>query len=407
LLLYETFMIQGKKILIGISGSIAAYKSIFLVRLFVKAGAEVKVIMTPAAKDFVSPLTLSTLSKNQVLIELADETTWANHVMLGRWADVMLIAPASCNTLAKMATGLCDNLLLAAYLSATCPVTVVPAMDEDMWQHPSTKKNIAALEAAGNYIITVNKGELASGLYGEGRMAEPGEIVKIVAERFFRGNELSGKKAIVTAGPTYEPIDPVRFIGNHSSGKMGIAIAEALYEAGAEVELVLGPVERSTAYKGITVTKLSSASEMYEQVTSKFTGCTIAVMAAAVADYSIKDVSPVKIKKSSDELQLDLVKTRDILKTLGELKSSNQMLVGFALETNNERDNALQKLRTKNADLIVLNSLQDAAAGFGKDTNKVTIFDKDENCHAYEAKSKQLVAKDIVDLIIQKLHAKA
>jgi phosphopantothenoylcysteine decarboxylase / phosphopantothenate---cysteine ligase len=400
-------MIQGKKILIGISGSIAAYKSIILVRLFVKAGAEVKVIMTPAAKDFVSPLTLSTLSKNPVLIELADESTWANHVMLGRWADVMLIAPASCNTMAKMAAGICDNLLLAAYLSATCPVVVAPAMDEDMWHHTSTQKNIDRLQQAGNTVLTVNSGELASGLYGEGRMAEPEEIVNYVAEKFFRADTLRNKKAIVTAGPTYEAIDPVRFIGNYSSGKMGIAIAEALFEAGAEVELILGPVEAKPAYAGIVVKKVTTAMQMYDTTLLAFKDADIAVMAAAVADYTIQDVSSIKIKKSNEDLKLELVKTKDILRSMGEIKRAVQLLVGFALETNNEIDNALQKLRSKNADMIVLNSLQDAAAGFGKDTNKVTIFDRGENCFIYEAKSKQLVAKDIVDLIIQKIHAKA
>jgi phosphopantothenoylcysteine decarboxylase/phosphopantothenate--cysteine ligase len=400
-------MLQGKKILLGITGSIAAYKAIYLVRLLVKGGAEVKVIMTPASKEFVSPLTLTTLSKNKVLIDLADEDTWANHVMLGRWADVMLIAPASCNTLAKMSAGLCDNLLLAAYLSCTCPVVVAPAMDEDMWHHSSTKNNLKTLETAGNSVISVGSGELASGLFGEGRIAQPEEIITYLAEHFFRGNLLKHKKVLITAGPTFEAIDPVRFIGNHSSGKMGIALAEEIYSHGADVELVLGPVERTVNYKGIKVTKVTTADDMYKACSSIFPSCHIGVMAAAVADYSAKEISSTKIKKSTDNLTLELVKTKDILKALGEIKKDDQMLIGFALETNNERANALQKLVSKNADLIVLNSLNDAGAGFQKDTNKVTIFDRDEHAYEFEAKSKKLVAKDIVELIIKKLHAKA
>lgn len=395
-------MLTGKKILLGITGSIAAYKAVLLVRLFVKAGADVKVILTPTAKDFVSPLTLSTLSKNKVLINLADEDTWANHVALGRWADVMLIAPLSCNSLAKMASGLCDNLLLAAYLSATCPVVVAPAMDEDMWKHQAIQNNLNHLKASGNTIISVNTGELASGLYGEGRMAEPEAIVTFIEEHFFRLNTFTGLKALVTAGPTYEPIDPVRFIGNYSSGKMGYALAEELYLQGADVSLVTGPSSLSINYKGINVHKVKTAAEMYEACTVMFPQANIAIMAAAVADYSVPDVATEKIKKSEDSLNLHLVKTRDILKRLGELKQKNQFLVGFALETINEKDNALKKLRNKNADLIVLNSLKDEAAGFGKATNKVTIFDREENEFTYEAKSKTLVAKDIVELIYKK-----
>ena len=395
-------MLTGKKILLGITGSIAAYKAVLLVRLFVKAGADVKVILTPAAKDFVSPLTLSTLSKNQVLINLADEDTWANHVALGRWADVMLIAPLSCNSLAKMASGLCDNLLLAAYLSATCPVVVAPAMDEDMWKHQAIQNNLNHLKAAGNSIISVNTGELASGLFGEGRMAEPEAIVTFIEEQYFRLNTFKGVKALVTAGPTYEPIDPVRFIGNHSSGKMGYALAEELYLQGADVKLVTGPSSLSINYKGINVHKVKTAAEMYEACTVMFPQVDVAIMAAAVADYSVPDVATEKIKKDEAGLNLDLVKTRDILKKLGEMKNEKQYLVGFALETFNEKNNALKKLRNKNADLIVLNSLKDEAAGFGKPTNKVTIFDKEENEYTYEAKSKTLVAKDIVELIYKK-----
>jgi phosphopantothenoylcysteine decarboxylase / phosphopantothenate---cysteine ligase len=400
-------MLQGKRILLGITGSIAAYKSILLVRLLVTAGAEVKVVMTPAAKDFVTSLTLATLSKNKVLIQLADEDMWANHVMLGRWADVMLIAPLSCNTMAKMATGMCDNLLLATYLSATCPIVVAPAMDEDMWRHQATKKNIEVLESFGNKVISVTKGELASGLYGEGRMAEPQEIVTYLEENFFRGKELAGKRALVTAGPTYEAIDPVRFIGNHSSGKMGVAIAESLYSCGAEVKLVHGPIKISTAFRGIQATKVTTAQEMFDACMSNFAAADIAVMTAAVADYKPSTIATQKIKKAEEAFELTLVKTKDILKSLGGIKQDSQLLVGFALETNNEKENALKKLKDKNADLIVLNSMNDSEAGFGKETNKVTIFDKDMTEHRYEAKSKKLVAEDIVELIIKKLHDKA
>ncbi|MCW3106097.1 MAG: coaBC [Segetibacter sp.] len=404
---YFNFMISGKKILLGITGSIAAYKAVYLVRLLVIAGAEVRVIITPAAKDFVSALTLVTLSKNKVLCELADEETWANHVMLGRWADVMLIAPLSCNTLSKMANGLCDNLLLAAYLSATCPVVVAPAMDEDMWLHPATKKNIQTLQGFGHSIISVIKGELASGLFGEGRMAEPNDIITFLIENYFKENDLKGKHVLITAGPTYEAIDPVRFIGNHSSGKMGIALAEAFYEKGAEVQLICGPVNIEVLYKGIQITRVTSAKEMFNATETLFPASDIIVMAAAVADYTPKVIASEKIKKSEEEFHLELMKTKDILKSLGSLKNDKQFLVGFALETENEHKNALNKLSTKNADLIVLNSLKDASAGFGKDTNKVTIFDKAQNAYAFEAKSKKLVAKDIVDLIIKKLNEKA
>jgi phosphopantothenoylcysteine decarboxylase/phosphopantothenate--cysteine ligase len=400
-------MLHGKKILLGITGSIAAYKSVLIVRLLVVAGAEVRVIMTPAAKDFVSSLTLATLSKNKVLSEMADEDTWSNHVMLGRWADVMLIAPVSCNSLAKMANGVCDNLLLAAYLSATCPVVVAPAMDEDMWRHPASKTNIAKLEGFGNSVILVGKGELASGLYGEGRMAEPDNIVRYVSENCFRNDNLRGKNVLVTAGPTYEAIDPVRFIGNHSSGKMGVALAEAFYERGANVRLICGPVNIEVAYHGIAITRVISALNMHAAVEAHFPTCNIAVMAAAVADYTPTTTSKEKIKKSEEQLNIQLTKTKDILKSLGTMKTNTQFLVGFALETEKEQENALKKLSSKNADLIVLNSLKDAAAGFGKDTNKVTIFDTVGNAFAFEAKSKKLVAIDIVDLIIKKLNEKA
>ncbi len=400
-------MLQGKKILLGITGSIAAYKSIFLVRALVTKGADVRIVITPSAKDFVSSITLATLSKNKVLIQLADEDTWANHVMLGRWADVMLIAPLSCNSLAKMAHGVCDNLLLACYLSATCPVVVAPAMDEDMWHHPTAKKNIELLKTFGNSVIPVAKGELASGLFGEGRMAEPEEIVTYLEERYFRKNDLIGKKALVTAGPTYEAIDPVRFIGNHSSGKMGIALAEALYMHGAEVELVCGAINTTIIYRGINVTHVTTAEEMYSACVSYFPASDIAIMTAAVADYKPAIAARQKIKKTEDSFKLELIKTKDILKALGSLKKDKQLLVGFALETNNEKENALKKLKEKNADMIVLNSMNDAEAGFGKETNKVTIFDKAMIEYSFEVKSKKLVAKDIVDLLIKKVNDEA
>ena len=392
-------MLKGKKILVGITGSIAAYKAIYLIRLLVKAGAEVKVVMTPSAKDFVSTLTLSTLSKNPVLVDLFDEESWSNHVMLGRWADIMIIAPLSCNTLAKMAHGLCDNLLLAVYLSATCPIAVAPAMDEDMWHHVATKENLKKIGSFGNKIIPVEKGELASGLYGDGRMAEPETIVRFLEDNFFLTNELSGKKAFVSAGPTYEPIDPVRFIGNHSSGKMGVAIANELYNRGAEVILVAGPnVEAPNVMK---VVRVNTAEEMYDACTKAFKNSDIGVMAAAVADYTPAKAQKEKIKKNGKEILLELKQTKDILKTLGGQKNGKQVLVGFALETTDEINNALEKLKKKNADLIVLNSLNEKNAVFGSDTNKVTIFEKGGKEFQFEAKSKQAVAKDIVDTLIQ------
>jgi len=394
-------MLAGKKILLAITGSIAAYKSIYLVRLLVKAGAEVKVIMTPAAKDFVSSLTLSTLSRNPVLTDLFDEQSWSNHVMLGRWADVMIIAPLSCNTMAKIANGQCDNLLLATYLSATCPVVMAPAMDEDMWHHPATKANLAKIESFGNKLIPVEKGDLASGLHGEGRMAEPETILNYIGENFFLTRQLTGKKAIVTAGPTYEPIDPVRFIGNHSSGKMGVAIAKELYNRGAEVTLILGPATEEFSLSGISLKRVTTADEMYNACTAIFEGTDIAIMAAAVADYSPATVAAEKIKKSDDDLTIGLLKTKDILKSLGEKKRHGQIVVGFALETTNEKENALGKLKRKNADMIVLNSLKDAGAGFGHNTNTITIFDKSGKEFSFDNKSKTAVAKDIIDTMIQ------
>ncbi len=397
-------MLKDKKILLGITGSIAAYKSILLVRYLIKAGAEVKIILTPAAKDFVAPLTLSTLSKNPVLIELFEENSWANHVMLGRWADIMLIAPLSCNTLAKMGNGFCDNLLLATYLSATCPVIVAPAMDEDMWHHTSTQSNLNKLESAGTVIIPVEKGELASGLVGDGRMSEPETIIDFIDKNFFSVKDLDGKKVLVTAGPTYEPIDPVRFIGNHSSGKMGLAISEELAERGAEVDLILGPSSLEITRKDIKVHRVTSAADMYDACISRFEGCDVAVMSAAVADYSPLIVSSEKIKKKTGTLTLELTRTKDILYTLGQKKRRGQVLVGFALESHNEKEYAREKLSVKNADIVVLNSLNDEGAGFGYDTNKITIFEKDGNEISFERKVKKQVATDIVDRIVKMLY---
>ena len=399
-------MFQDKKILLAITGSIAAYKSILLVRLLVKAGAEVKVVMTPAAKDFVSPLTLSTLSKSPVVSDLFSNESWSNHVMLGRWADVMVIAPLSCNTLAKMAHGLCDNMLLATYLSATCPVVLAPAMDEDMWHHPTTKSNLQKLESFGNKIIPVEKGELASGLYGDGRMAEPETILSFIEESFFLKKDLIGKKALVTAGPTFEPIDPVRFIGNHSSGKMGVAICQELARRGAEVHLILGPSSIQVEQENIHLHKVQTAEQMYQTSVKLFPEADITIMSAAVADYTPVNAHPDKIKKSSETLTVELTKTKDILKSLGEKKYNGQILVGFALETMNEKEYALTKLKTKNADMIVLNSLNDEGAGFGYDTNKITIFEKSGKEILYDRKPKQQVAKDIVDRIVNMLYAR-
>jgi len=384
---------------LGITGSIAAYKSIYLVRHLVKAGADVRVILTPSACDFVSKLTLSTLSKNIVLVDMFDEESWANHVMLGRWADIMIVAPLSCNTLAKMANGQCDNLLLAVYLSATCPVIVAPAMDEDMWHHPSSKLNLDKLNTYGNKIIPVERGDLASGLTGDGRMAEPETIIEFIRNNFFLPDKLKGKKALVTAGPTYEPIDPVRFIGNHSSGKMGIAIAEELSKRGALVTLILGPTQLKVNEAGMNVIHVKTAEEMYNACQKNFVVADLTIMAAAIADYSPVTVSANKIKKSSDEMIVELKKTKDILKSLGEIKKANQVLVGFALETTNEKNYALNKLVSKNADMIVLNSLNDPGAGFGVDTNKITIFDKSGQEFNFDTLAKTDVAKNIIDTV--------
>lgn len=391
-------ILENKKILLGVTGSIAAYKSVFLVRLLVKSGAEVKVIMTKSATDFVSPLTFSTLSKNPVAIDLFEKNVWQNHVELARWADLFIIAPASANTIAKMANGLCDNMLLATYLSAACDVWIAPAMDEEMWHHPATQNNLDLLAKHGHKLIPVESGELASGIIGDGRMAEPESIVEMIKEFFTQHHSLQQKRVLITAGPTYENIDPVRFIGNHSSGKMGIAIAEEMSSRGADVILVLGPSDE-TVNPSIHTLRVTSAKEMYEKVMYHFDSSDYIIMAAAVADYRPKIQEVKKIKKKDEHLTIELVKTPDILLECGKRKKGNQTLVGFALETNNEVAFAKKKLTEKNADFIVLNSLNEAGAGFGHTTNKITIFGKDESEISYPLKSKKDVAKDIVNRI--------
>jgi len=399
-------MLQGKKILLGVTGSIAAYKAALLVRLLVKEGAQVKVLMTPAATEFITPLTLSTLSKQEVGVTISEHGSWSNHVMLGRWADVMLIAPASANTMAKMANGITDNLLLAVYLSATCPVLFAPAMDEDMWFHPATRANVAKLISYGHQQIPIQKGELASGLFGEGRMAEPEAIIAYLHDFFTKGNKpLAGKTALVSAGPTQEPLDPVRFISNHSSGKMGIALAEALAEAGANVQLVLGPTHLSTQHNGVVTTRVVTAADMFSSCMELSPKADIIVMAAAVADYRPKNVADKKMKKKDDELNIELEKTKDIARTLGSQKKNGQLLIGFSLETNNEREFALKKLQDKNLDMVVLNSLNDAGAGFNYDTNKVLLLSRNGKEQALPLQSKQEVARNIVLAIIDLQHA--
>jgi phosphopantothenoylcysteine decarboxylase/phosphopantothenate--cysteine ligase len=396
-------MLQGKNIVLGVCGSIAAYKSALLVRVLIKAGANVQVVMTPDAINFITPLTLSTLSKNPVLYDYFKPETgeWHNHVELGLWANIMVIAPASANTLAKMANGLVDNLLTAVYLSAKCPVYFAPAMDLDMWQHEATKNNVATLQSFGNILIAPGNGELASGLHGEGRMAEPDEIVSFLATDIKKKLPLAGKKALVTAGPTYEAIDPVRFIGNHSSGKMGFALADQLALLGADVTLVSGPSSQVSKQKSIIRIDVTSAAEMLNTCEQYFNAANICIMSAAVADYTPVNVASQKIKKQSDDLHLALKKTTDILKTLGSHKRDDQILVGFALETNNEEQNAIEKLKKKNLDLIVLNSLNDTGAGFQTDTNKITIIDRMLQKTTYTLKSKTETAQDICHKIME------
>jgi phosphopantothenoylcysteine decarboxylase/phosphopantothenate--cysteine ligase len=402
-------MLRGKKIILGVSASIASYKSAFLVRLLVKEGAEVKVIMTPAAHDFITPLTLSTLSHNPVLTEftLGKTGEWNNHVELGLWADLILIAPASANTLSKMASGLCDNLLLAVYLSARCQVYFAPAMDLDMYKHSSTLENLNKLKSRGNILLKPGTGELASGLSGEGRMAEPAEILELVTQNLLQKAPFHSMKALVTAGPTHEAIDPVRFIGNHSSGKMGFAIAEELADRGAVVCLVCGPNALKSTHPLIKRIDVVSAEEMYQACLREFSSCQVAVLAAAVADYRPKEVADHKIKKKGEEVPLlELEQTRDILAELGRMKSDKQVLVGFALETDAELENAKAKLFKKNLDFIVLNSLRDAGAGFGTDTNKITIIDRNNKTTPFELKDKQEAAKDITDALLAFVNSK-
>lgn len=396
--------LKNKKILLGVSGSIAAYKSALLTRLLVKEGAEVKVIMTAAAKDFITPLTLSTLSKNPVLSSFTSGQNgeWNNHVELGLWADAFIIAPASANTLAKCANGIADNLLIATYLSAKCLVFFAPAMDLDMYVHPSTIENIKKLKSYGNELINAEFGELASGLVGEGRLAEPEQIVHQLTRHFSKKEQFIGKKVLITAGPTQEPIDPVRFISNHSSGKMGFAIAEAFEMAGAEVMIVSGPVSIPSPL-GVKIEKVQSAQQMFEATKKHFSESDIVVLSAAVADYTPLYVADKKIKKKEDVFNIEMTKTTDIAATLGKEKKAGQIIVGFALETDNEFENAKGKLERKNFDFVVLNSLQDSGAGFRYDTNKIKIIDRAGNVFDFELKTKKEVAQDILETIVKNL----
>ncbi|MEN9489119.1 MAG: hypothetical protein RL494_1384 [Bacteroidota bacterium] len=396
-------VLSGKKIILGVSGGIAAYKSASLVRLFIKAGAHVQVIMTPASKDFVTPLTLSTLSKNPVHSTFFNEddkdAVWNNHVDLALWADYIVIAPATANTMSKMVAGNCDNLLIATYLSAKCPVYIAPAMDLDMYKHPSTKASFEAFEKFGNIVIPAESGELASGLSGEGRMAEPENIIAFLEKDIENKLPLKGKKILITAGPTYEAIDPVRFVGNHSTGKMGFDIAMAAANFGAQVTLISGPTHLQIINESINLVRITSAEEMYTTCHQYFNDADVMIAAAAVADYRPKNVAAQKIKKNEPTFTIELEKTKDILASLGQIKK-NQFLIGFALETENEIENAKVKIQKKNLDLIVLNSLNDFGAGFGKPTNKVTFIDKNFTIEPQELKSKEIVALDIVHKII-------
>jgi len=399
----QTQMLKGKKVLLGVTASIAAYKTAELVRLFKKAGASVRVIQTEASLHFVAPLTLSTLSDNPVLSRMVNKDTemWNSHVEIGLWADFMVIAPLTANTMAKIATGEADNLLLTTYLSAKCQVYFAPAMDLDMYKHPSTSENIEKLQSFGNKLIPSGFGELASGLVGEGRMAEPSEIIEHIISDLSSDLPFTDKKILITAGPTYEAIDPVRFIGNRSSGKMGIALALECADKGANIELVLGPTHLECKHSNINISRVESADEMYKVVSSKFKKSDISIFSAAVSDYTPNEVAKIKIKKTGDSLTIDLSKTTDILSEMGNSKKDNQFVVGFALETENEFENAKLKLERKNLDMIVLNSLNNKGAGFEHNTNQVTIIDKQNNIKNFELKDKIEVAKDIVQQIIE------
>lgn len=392
---------KGKHIVVAVTGGIAAYKTAYLVRGLVKQGAEVKVLMTQSAKQFITPLTMATLSQNPVMTEFfnPENGDWNSHVKLGLWADLMIVAPATANTIAKMANGIADNLVTTTYLSAKCPVMVAPAMDLDMYNHPATQANIRTLESRGNIIIEAQSGFLASGLSGKGRMEEPEVIADKVARFFAKGHDLAGKTVLITAGPTYEKIDPVRFIGNFSTGKMGYAIAEECANRGASVKLVSGPVQISTSDSSIEVIKVTSAAEMAQAASDIFDKADITILSAAVADFTVADMADHKIKRGKDDLVLQLKPTQDIAAMLGARKKDGQTIIGFALETNDEQANAMQKLTRKNFDYIVLNSLNDANAGFGYDTNKVTIIAKDGTAKEYPLKSKKEVAADIIDTI--------
>ena len=395
--------LQGKKIILGITGGIAAYKMNYLVRDLIKSGAEVKIVLTRSAEQFVSPLTLSTLSKNKVFTDFYDDNkTWNNHVELALWADLILIAPCTANTLAKITNGLCDNFLMAVYMSAKCPVIIAPAMDLDMYAHPTVTRNLQSAESFGHKIIPAEFGELASGLNGQGRLAEPSTILSVLEAQFSDAEQtLSGKKFLITAGPTYENIDPVRFIGNHSSGKMGFDLAKEASKRGAEVILISGPSSQKVDDKNITLHRVTSAQEMFDEVFKYYESTDVAIMSAAVADYTPKVKAIEKIKKNDNELTIELIKNKDILRTMGE-KKSKQFLVGFALETQNEEDNAKGKLVKKNLDMIILNSLRDEGAGFANATNKIKIFTPTEE-QSFALKSKEDVAKDILNFIEQKL----
>jgi len=393
-------VLQHKNILLGVTGGIAAYKAAFLVRLFIKEGAHVKVIMTPDAEEFVTPLTLSTLSKNPVYSTFSDEEkNWNNHVEIAEWADLMVIAPATANTISKMVLGKSDNVLITTYMSATCPIYVAPAMDLDMYKHHSTQKNLSELSKHEHYIIEPESGELASGLVGKGRMAEPEHIVRFIKKNIEKGLPLQGKKILITAGPTYEPIDPVRFIGNHSSGKMGFSLAKEALNLGAHVVLVTGPTALDLSHDNLELIRVTTAREMYDKAMAHYDEMDVAIASAAVSDYRVKEVFDKKIKKTDDTLTIELVKNPDILKELGKRKK-DQILIGFALETNNEVENAKEKLEKKNLDFIVLNSLQDKDAGFKKDTNKVSVITNTETTR-FHTKPKEDVAKDIFDFLIK------